>query len=575
MGMSDHRAPTPPLDLAVLPAATRAAFRPNAVSARWAAVQQHLHPWLAALATRLDQQASRDLPRTWLLYETSYKTQRYINRGNSRAPIDEYHMAIDRPPRGSGIMVSISGAEQAVLVGIQLRSARKPALRELWHSSRSLWQPVVAQIGERGQVRYTGAPAAPAGDAWLDHYLANRGAGYLWAGFVYPWAQPPADLGAQIIADVLLLLPLNESLMELVEEHTTHPAAAMLREQRIAYATTADTPPIETLVARVQAAGYTYPDTLIKAYHIALHTRPLVILSGVSGMGKTRLTRLYADAMYGISDHSTANPHYLLVAVQPDWHSARDLLGYFNAITGVYHATPLLRLLLRAQADPLRPYFVCLDEMNLARPEYYLAPILAAMETTDQLLDLGLPADSLPMLSGETLHTPLRLPPNLLFTGTINHDDSAHPLTDRLLDRANLIELAGLDLATFCARYPTPIEPLIWAVLRRLVQLTEQAGSALGYRTLVDVLRYVRQSEGILPPLEALDQQVLQKLLPRIRGAAIPRLQAALAAMLAVCAGQEPPDAATPAVHLPQSTARLRLMLERLERDGFTDFSTS
>lgn len=570
--MSNPDDPSAQPDLATLPPATRAAFRPTTVGARWAAVQQHVHPWLVALANRLDQQASYTLPRTWLLYETSYKAQRYINRGNLRAPIDEYHLAIDRPPRGSGIMVSISGAEQAVLVGIQLRSARKPALHELWHSSRQLWQPVVQQIGERGQVRYTGAPAAPAGDGWLDHYLTSSGAGYLWAGFVYPWAGLPADLGAQIIADVLLLLPLNESLMELVEEQTAHPAAATLREQRITYTAGAEYPPIEVLLERVQESGYTYPETLLKAYHIALQTRPLVILSGVSGMGKTRLTRLYADAVYGINDHTAANPGYLLVAVQPDWHSARDLLGYFNAITGVYHATPLLRFLLRAQADPLRPYFVCLDELNIARPEYYLAPILSAMETSDGLLDLALPADMVYTLSGETLHAPLRLPPNLLFTGTVNNDDGTYPLTDRLLDRANLIELAGLDLAAFRARYPAPIEPLVWATLQRLVQLAEQAGYALGYRTLVDILRYVNHSVGILPPLHALDQQVQQKLLPRIRGNDSPRLRGALAAMQAVCAGQEPPDAATPAVHLPQSAARLALLIERLERDGFTDF---
>ena len=125
-----------------------------------------------------------------------------------------------------------------------------------------------------------------------------------------------------------------------------------------------------------------------------MQTKPLVILPGISGTGKTRLTRLYADAVFGDRWPGQDNDHYLLVAVQPDWHNARDLLGYYNALTNRFHPTPFLRFLQRAAADPATPYFVCLDEMNLARPEYYLAPILSALETEDHLIDLGVPGDN-------------------------------------------------------------------------------------------------------------------------------------------------------------------------------------
>ncbi|HNG89040.1 MAG TPA: hypothetical protein PK858_02510, partial [Saprospiraceae bacterium] len=99
-----------------------------------------------------------------------------------------------------------------------------------------------------------------------------------------------------------------------------------------------------------------------------------------------------------------------IVAVQPDWHNARDLLGYYNALTAKFHPTPFLRFLMRAAADPAAPYFVCLDEMNLARPEYYLAPILSAIETEDHLLDLGAPGASVETVAGELLPNPFRLP---------------------------------------------------------------------------------------------------------------------------------------------------------------------
>src|SRR5690606_23040487 len=151
-------------------------------------------------------------------------------------------------------------------------------------------------------------------------------------------------------------------------------------------------------------------DGQIRAYHLALRTKPLVILTGISGTGKTRLTRLYADAIHNITDSRQPNEHYLLVAVQPDWHNARDLLGYYNTLTGTSHPTPFLRFLLHAAAAPAALYFVCLDEMNLARPEYYLAPILSALETEDHLIDLGIPTAEAKTVGGEMVQNPFRLP---------------------------------------------------------------------------------------------------------------------------------------------------------------------
>src|SRR6185369_11084180 len=104
-------------------------------------------------------------------------------------------------------------------------------------------------------------------------------------------------------------------------------------------------------------------------------------LTGLSGTGKTRLTRLFADALTG-----GAPGQYLLLPVRPDWTDGTALLGYHNLLTDRYVSTPFLDLL-HAAAQPEnreRAFFVCLDEMNLARVEHYFADLLSAMETPER-----------------------------------------------------------------------------------------------------------------------------------------------------------------------------------------------
>jgi MoxR-like ATPase len=581
------------------------------VAERWAAVQERLHPALVALSEALRAAGMRQFPRAWPLYEFSFRSLRYINRGGGeRAPIEDYNVALDRPPRGCGIMIAVSGLERSIVVGLLINTReRKADLRRVWEDGRAIWQPLVERLSE---VRFAGGKETrrqadketrrqpqPTEDVslsstlpvalsatWLDRYLASRGAAYLLAGFAYRWddsqvARP--EFAERLIADALALFPLNEAIMEQAEELDPY-AAATLRERRAASYASFTPPPIETIVERIHARGFALADALIRAYHVALQTKPLVILPGISGTGKTRLTRLYADAVHGDSAVRAAgatNDHYLLVAVQPDWHNARDLLGYYNALTGKFHPTPFLRFLLRAASDPATPYFVCLDEMNLARPEYYLAPILSALETEDHLLDLGVPSASVETVTGETLANPFQLPLNVRITGTVNVDESTHTLSDKLLDRANVIELTDVDLAAFRASYREPVDEAAWGTIAQIHAIMERAGQPFGYRTIAEILRYVDRARGVLAPAQALDQQIKQKILPKLRGDDTPRLRRALTALLELLLGQpqstwgkpaaiEPDDIA--AAPFPDSAEKIRRMLERLEAEGFTDF---
>ncbi|HEU5012151.1 MAG TPA: AAA family ATPase [Roseiflexaceae bacterium] len=575
------------------------------IAERWAAVQERLHPALLALTEALQAEGARRFPHEWPLYELSFKSQRYVNRGaGERAPIDEYHVALDRPPRGCGIYIVVSGEERRIVVALQLLRPRKSDLRHVWEDQRVVWQPLVERMND---VRFAEPrPARKQGDretsrqgeqeahdatspllplspstTWLDRYLAARGAAYLLAGFAYSWdderVQQPG-FAAQIIEDALALFPLNEAIMEQAEalEPT---GAALLREQRAVYGQTAQTP-IETIVERVRARGFALDEALIRAYHVALQTKPLVILPGISGTGKTRLTRLYADAVYNIPA-GQQNEHYLLVAVQPDWHNARDLLGYYNALTSTFHPTPFLRFLLRAASDPATPYFVCLDEMNLARPEYYLAPVLSALETEDHEIDLGVPGATVESTTGETLQNPFRLPLNVRITGTVNVDESTHTLSDKLLDRANVIELTDVDLAAFRQSYHGPVDEEAWQTITQIHEIVTRAGQPFGYRTVTEMLRYIEQARGVLPANQALDQQIRQKILPKLRGEDTPRLRRALTNLLELLLGMpqsvwnraaavEPEQVAR--APFPSSAEKVRRMLERLDSEGFTDF---
>ncbi|NJO83541.1 MAG: hypothetical protein HC828_12465 [Blastochloris sp.] len=136
-----------------------AALHIPSVAERWSAVQQRLHPALAALAEVIRSEAARRFPREWPLYEMSFKSLGYVNRGGGRRePIDEYHVAVDRPPRGAGIYIVVDGVTRQVVVGLQLLRARKNDLREVWESGRLIWQPLVARITD---IRFSGhrAPA--------------------------------------------------------------------------------------------------------------------------------------------------------------------------------------------------------------------------------------------------------------------------------------------------------------------------------------------------------------------------------------------------------------------------------
>jgi len=336
---------------------------------------------------------------------------------------------------------------------------------------------------------------------------------------------------------------------------------------------------LEHIKKYIAARGYYFDDETIFNYHICLKTRPLVILAGLSGTGKSKLSQLYAEAI----GHTVQNGHYLRLAVRPSWNDDRYLLGYHNTITGEYVSEPALDFLVRAEEDRNNLYFFCLDEMNLAHVEYYFSQFLSAMEEESS-------ADRRIILYGESVARQLAaqgkkadqervvlVPDNLLFTGTINVDETTQPLSDKVIDRANTIEFFDIDLENVPAKKAPPeairITPTVWQSYRAqesddmyrsqivaISKILNEGGLGLGYRVLKEIESYLANSRDLLDPKVAFDLQVKQRILPRVRGTlAIRKMLQKLAAY-------------TKQNGLDRSYQRLDEMESRLSRDGYTSF---
>jgi len=324
----------------------------------------------------------------------------------------------------------------------------------------------------------------------------------------------------------------------------------------------------------ISAKGYYFDDETIDNYHICLKTRPFVILAGLSGTGKSKLSQLYAEAM----GHTVQNKRYLRLAVRPSWNDDRYLLGYLNSITGEYVTEPAVDFIMKAEENRENLYFFCLDEMNLAHVEYYFSQFLSALEE-DNSSDRWIPLMSERAQANLSVHTADRvlISPNLLFTGTINVDETTQPLSDKVIDRANTIEFFAVELDKIPERKPLPdpidVTAATWqsyinhepdttfrAHVIEIGKILNKADLGLGYRVMRDIELYLANSKNLLRPEVAFDLQVKQRILPRVRGteAILPVLDELVTFMKRN--------------KLTRSENRLDEMKVRLKRDGYTNF---
>ena len=128
-----------------------------------------------------------------------------------------------------------------------------------------------------------------------------------------------------------------------------------------------------------------YPRHVLENFLALLQTHDLIVLAGDSGSGKTSLVKAFAEA---------TGSEYRIIPVKPNWTSPEDLLGYFNPLEQKFQPTPFLNALLEAKQQPNKLFLICLDEMNLARVEYYFADFLSLLEERNRSVEIELYSDT-------------------------------------------------------------------------------------------------------------------------------------------------------------------------------------
>jgi 5-methylcytosine-specific restriction protein B len=309
------------------------------------------------------------------------------------------------------------------------------------------------------------------------------------------------------------------------------------------------------------------PDGLLAELHAALHAsdrKRFVLLSGLSGTGKTSIAGAYAEAYCSALGLPNWIKRYEQIPVRPDWTDPTGLLGFVNALTDPpsFQAAAALNILLDADRDRSRPYFLCLDEMNLARVEHYFAPFLSAMEGEDTWLALHGELEPI-----DNVAPRIPWPKNLFIFGTVNMDESTHPFSDKVLDRAFTFEFWDVDLIrwTESKRVLDPSSQILGPVselLRRLYDALAPARRHFGYRTADEVFAYCRAGVSARPLETLLDSAVLMKVLPRVRGDDAGPLKAALSDLAKI---------ADPA-QLPRTRRKIDQMTASLELTGQARF---
>lgn len=378
-------------------------------------------------------------------------------------------------------------------------------------------------------------------------------------------------------------IQVNEKRSELIKEHKPYYSMNEIIDH------------IDTYIA---SKGFYYSKEEITNLFLSLKTKPFVIISGISGTGKTKIAQWFAESV-GATEK---NGQYTLIPVRPDWNDGSDLLGYVD-IKGDFKEGPLTKLLIRAEENPSLPYFVLLDEMNLARVEYYFSDLLSVMES--RRWEEGKIVTST-LLSEDVAKKSITLPPNVFIIGTVNMDETTHPFSKKVLDRANTIEFNEVNLGflsfledlkiseridltndQLVGRYlhlkdvyqdnPSIIETATNSLVE-LNELLKPIGAHIGYRVRDEICFYLAYNEeGSLFSFEqAFDRCILQKILPRISGSDY-RVQNVLDGLYTFCTNKvfnedhETSDELTFAKY-PKSTKKIVEMRRRLIDDGFTSF---
>ncbi len=326
-----------------------------------------------------------------------------------------------------------------------------------------------------------------------------------------------------------------------------------------------------------------------------LMAKPFVILTGLSGSGKTQLA-LALGRWIGLE-------RTFVSAVRPDWTGSEALFGYENLLLppapdgrAAWSVPNELRFMLEAVDNPDEPYLLLLDEMNLAHVERYFADVLSGMESASGVLpNLGRDEDGIWRLSPDGPDR-LPFPKNLLLVGTVNVDETTYQFSPKVLDRSTSIEfrvateqlaagrpdLSAIHPASAAERRALidppaaldgPLDPELLKNVEDLHRLLVRHGREFGHRTYQEMLRFaalVVQARPECTDDALLDYLLAQKVLPRVHGSAR-ELGALMGELLVFVGAKEQADGGS-RPELPISAEKLTRMQTELETTHFTAF---
>lgn len=354
---------------------------------------------------------------------------------------------------------------------------------------------------------------------------------------------------------------------------------------------------ITPIVSSLLSTGLIYSETLIKRLAYSLMAKPFVILSGLAGSGKTQLALAFAKCLSEKIEEQVCP-----VSIGADWTNREPLLGYPNALKSGDYVLPesgVLQLLMRANEDPSKPYFLILDEMNLSVVERYFADFLSAMESGEKIK----------LWDNEEGNVPkeIELPKNVFIIGTINVDETTYMFSPKVLDRANVIEFkiapdemeqylnetknihlenAYSACADMAADFVNKAKSQIQidnadekSVLLSFFTELKKVNAEFGYRTVNEISRYLHfadEKDG-LEKEKAIDTAILQKLLPKLHGSA-KKLKKVLEPMWQLCQKNgisKEIDAEFNATDFkyPESAEKIKRMYHAVVDNGFTSFA--
>lgn len=305
-----------------------------------------------------------------------------------------------------------------------------------------------------------------------------------------------------------------------------------------------------------------FSPSLILRFITSLTSKPFVILSGLSGSGKTKIAQSFAQWI------CESESQYKIVPVGADWTNREPLVGYPNGLKTDEYITPdsgVIHLFLEAtsEGNENKPFFLILDEMNLSHVERYFADFLSIMESRDKIkLYTGEQRIS---IDGKEIPQEIGWPKNVFIIGTVNIDETTYMFSPKVLDRANVIEfrITEDEIKTYLAN---PGVPDLTKLERQGISMAESflsiskneeleknedlttelvlffnqlknVGAEFGYRSATEILQLVSKLKTLEPTLQdnhCLDIAIMQKLLPKLHGSRS-KIVKILVALLALC----------------------------------------